>query len=370
MVNKDSYRREKKRDLLARLSDGIAQEDRMSSADRGKAEGNFSQAQGGKQIGKSFSGRNPLSSISALGPILIIVVILFWTANVSRSGAQSSTEADSYIGPLPDDTVVVEWEQRMLPRPGLRCERLGGMVEPEIHASAYLAVFTDSFEVAFEKSKDKQLPFASIVKLVGALVVSHYYAMDSTIGLLDAVDVEGNGMDLEVGEMASVEDLLSAALIGSKNDAMYALAQNYEGGQAGFVSEMNHTAEILGMEHTSIQNVIGLDSPEQYSTAEDVAILLSAVMKDPVLKRFLSIASYTVHTSYGRDEVIGTTNALLGKVDGVIAGKTGYTGDAGLSLVAYVDDDPDFITVVFDAEDRYAETEKLITAVRKNYLCR
>jgi D-alanyl-D-alanine carboxypeptidase len=370
VVNRDSFRRDQKKELLARLSKSIAEEDSGPVKVSNQNTNTEEKEPVSDKSWKAHERRMWAPIVPGLIPPFVVMVALIWVLVVPRSGANSNNTSYAYIGPLPHGTIVGPSFGIGVPQPGLQCIALDDTEEPDIHAEAYLAVFADTFDVAFEKEKETELPFASIVKLLGALVVEEEYDMNAMIGLLEPVDAEGNGMDLEVGEKARVRDLLAAALIGSRNDAMYAIAQNYSGGTEGFVGKMREMALRLGMSRTSVQNVVGLDSPEQYSTVSDVAVLVIAAMQNSELASLMSQTSYTIRTSYGREESIGTTNALLGKVEGVIGGKTGYTEDAGLSLVTYIDDGPDFVTVVFNAEDRYAESEKLIQAVREGYQCR
>jgi D-alanyl-D-alanine carboxypeptidase (penicillin-binding protein 5/6) len=202
------------------------------------------------------------------------------------------------------------------------------------------------------------------------MVVVDAYDLETEIALKEEVDAEGNGIDLEVGEKVKVKDLLGAALVGSKNDAMYALAQNYPGGVQAFVESMDEKRADFGMNDTSVVNPIGLDDPEQYSTPRDIALLMIVAMREPVISDIVALPSYTVETAAGRQEIVYATNTLLTEVPGVVGGKTGYTAEAGLSLVTFIDDDPDFVTVVFNAEDRYEASKRLIEAVRLGYACR
>ena len=373
MVNRDSYHRKLKKERLSVLaqqtvSDDIDSDSQKSKADSQKVHGKsgvvIEETEKKQKVTRSFSWLIPLGV-----PPLIVVAAVLLMLILPKIGAQGEEYDYKYIGPLPVNHVSSYRETVADVFPSKRCMPKTEIVDPEINASSYVSVYADSFHTLFEKDPDMQLPFASIVKLLGALVVVDSFDMDESMGLLEWVDAEGNGMDLEVGEKASVRELLGAALVGSRNDAMYALAQNYPGGTAAFVAQMQLAADRIGMTSTTVENVIGLDSPSQRSTARDVAVLMISVMKEKEIASLLILPSITVNTSWGREEVIWSTNTLLGKVEGVVAGKTGYTQEAGLSLVTYVDAEPDFVTVVLNAGDRYGETEKLIAAVKESYDC-
>jgi hypothetical protein len=250
-----------------------------------------------------------------------------------------------------------------------RCKKKSSSSPLEIKAEAYMAFFTEDFQIVAEKDINTKTSFASIAKLLGALTVLEDYDLAEEIALIEQVNSEGNGLDLQVGEEISVENLLAGALVGSRNDAMYALAQNYPGGVDEFVAAMNEKAAVLGMENTHVANPIGLDDPDQYSTPRDIAILAIAAMKKDPIRDLVSRKSYMVETVSGRNISVENTNPLVGELSGVIGLKTGYTGQAGLCLVTYVDDNPDLIVIVLNAEDRGEASKNLINWVRDNYTC-
>jgi D-alanyl-D-alanine carboxypeptidase (penicillin-binding protein 5/6) len=132
---------------------------------------------------------------------------------------------------------------------------------------------------------------------------------------------------------------------------------------------MNEKAAVLGMENTHVANPIGLDDPDQYSTPRDIAVLAIAAMKKDPIRDLVSRKNYMVETVSGRNISVENTNPLVGELSGVIGLKTGYTGQAGLCLVTYVDDNPDLIVIVLNAEDRGEASKNLINWVRDNYTC-
>ncbi|MBN1618025.1 D-alanyl-D-alanine carboxypeptidase [Candidatus Dojkabacteria bacterium] len=274
-----------------------------------------------------------------------------------------------YIGPLTPPVEPLLVDEGILPDFHPRCENVGTDT-PEVNAQSYFVFYADNFDVIASKNENEKVSFASIVKLLSSLVALEYYHdMDQELALLEPVDAQGSGLDIEIGETLSVRELLSAALVGSRNDAMYVLAQNYPGGVNSFVEAMNKKARDLGMKDTLIENPIGFDNDKQYSSLRDIAVLSVTAMKNSFISETVSKASVIVTTSYGREEVVDSTNYLLWEVDGVIGLKSGYTENAGLCLVTYVDDNPDFITIVLNSEDRYEESKTLINWVRENYRC-
>jgi hypothetical protein len=311
--------------------------------------------------------QRPLFHRIWLIPGVLIIVVMAFLAFIWDF---SSPEAN-YVGPLRDfGRPTYEFQPISNSYDELsRCSKVSGGTAPEINAGSYFAFYPENFQVAAEKNPDDKVAFASIAKLLGALVVLDNYDLSEEISLLDEVDTAGNGLDLVVGEKIEVEELLSAALVGSRNDAMYALAQNYPGGQEAFIEAMNAKAAVLGMENTIVLDVVGLDAEGQHSTPRDIGVLAVAAMNREEIKNIVSQPAITVTTLQGREIAVESTNPLIGEVDGVIGLKTGYTGEAGLCLVTYVDDQVDFVVVVLNAEDRAIASQKLVEWVRANYSC-
>lgn len=399
MVNRDKYNRSSKKNLLRRLEreaadDGVggngvgdagvavvggATDDngvgdsgaggkkgnKSGSDSGGKLEGKESISDGTSEY-KGASGRN----LRAVLPMLIFLTVVAAVAVAAvMFVTDNSGPTVSYVGSLKSFDYSELYSKYEVSRLVPRCTVSSQESVPEIKAKVYSVVYVENFQVVAEKNAEERVHFASIVKLLGILVTLDEYDIDQEFALLNEVDTQWNGLDLKVGESVRVEELIGAALVGSRNDAMYVLSQNYPGGEEAFIAEMNTKAQVLGMKDTLVQNVIGLDDPDQYSTARDIGILSVVAMRNSVIRSTVSQSVYTVNTSSGRSEQIHNTNLLLGDVEGVVGLKTGYTGEAGLCLVSYVDDDCDFVTVVLNAEDRAEESRELIDWVRSSFSC-
>lgn len=135
-------------------------------------------------------------------------------------------------------------------------------------------------------------------------------------------------MYLRAGECLTVEELLYGLLLCSGNDAALAVTE-CAGGVEPFVALMNEKAAALGMENTHFANPNGLDDEGHYSTAYDMALLACAAVNEPTLRR---IAATRTAVIGGR--TLTNHNKLLGRVDGCIGLKTGYTKAAGRTLVS------------------------------------
>ena len=204
---------------------------------------------------------------------------------------------------------------------------------PAVSAASAIVLEPRTGTVLYEKAPDKPMLVASTTKLMTALVVLEHCALDEAVIPTQAhAAVEGSSMLLRPGERYSVEDLLYGLLLASGNDAAAALADHCAGGMEAFAALMNAKAEELGLRNSHFENAHGLDAPEHYSSARDLAAITAAAMELPVFCRMFATEAYTTHgiTYYNH-------NRLLGTCPGCIGGKTGYTRAAGRVLVSVVE---------------------------------
>jgi len=235
----------------------------------------------------------------------------------------------------------------------------------ELQAQAALAIKTDGSRVYYNKNIETQRSIASLTKLISAIVVVENYDLDAIVEVSrSAVKAEGSSGDLRPSELLTVRSLLDIMLIVSSNDAAMALAQQ----RTDFISLMNSKVKELGLSETHFTNPDGLDSPGNHSSALDIAKIFSYLInKHPEVFEILKTKSMVVYSSDGKIEHrLENTNELLGKTDEIIAGKTGFTDNAGGSLILLTKDD--IITVVLGSPARFEESEKLINWLRTAYI--
>lgn len=197
--------------------------------------------------------------------------------------------------------------------------------------SAQRAILADeNGTVLYEKCCDDRSLIASTTKLMTALIVDDCCTLEETAAVsYAAAAVEGSSVYLEPGAEVSVKELLSGLLVASGNDAAYALAEHAAGSVEAFVALMNAKAAQLGMYNTHFTNPHGLDNAEHYSSARDLAILMSEFLRHESLTELCAQKSTTVCGNR-----FDNHNKLLSMCSGCIAGKTGYTMAAGRCLVS------------------------------------
>lgn len=239
---------------------------------------------------------------------------------------------------------------------------------PVLSGQGIIAVDSDSNVTLYEKDADNELYPASTTKILTALVALDYYKPDQVITVLDPT-VDGQKMGLVTGEQMTFDNMINGLLIYSANDAAVTLADNYPGGRDSFVNAMNNKARELNLTNSHFANPIGLDDPTQLTTARDMVRLAEIAMKNPVFAKIVGtkekiITDITGKMSYDLTNV----NQLLGKVDGVMGVKTGWTEAARENLVTYVvrNDHKVFIALL-GSQDRFGETTELINWIYSSY---
>ncbi len=239
---------------------------------------------------------------------------------------------------------------------------------PILSGQGVVAVDPDSGVVLYEKDASRQLFPASTTKILTALVSLEYYKLDQVLTVED-ISVEGQKMGLGVGEQITFDNLLNALLIYSANDAAVALADNYPGGRDSFVNAMNNKARELHLDHSHFANPAGLDDSTQLTTASDMVRLAQVAMKNPYFAKIVGTKRKVVTNVDGRKIYdLTNLNQLLGKIDGVMGVKTGWTQEARENLVTYVNrKDHKVFIAILGSQDRFGETIELVDWIYKSY---
>ncbi len=269
----------------------------------------------------------------------------------------------------------------------------------EIEATSAIAVDLASGKILYEKNPETRLPIASLTKIFSALI-----AIDNVENLDEAAEVsafavntEGDSGRLIVGEKLSIKDLLYLMLVPSSNDAAVSLAE-YVGGiisddNAGkdansrikvFIDLLNNKAKSLLLDNTHFSNPAGIISEDNFSSVRDIVKVIRYLYNDnteeskaalsgkKLIREILKTGEITVYSKDRKNiHKVRSTNKLLGVLPDIIGGKTGYTQEAGESLVLIVSDPSgrhNIITVVLNASDRFEQSKKLAEWAFNSYV--
>ena len=239
-------------------------------------------------------------------------------------------------------------------------------VATRLSASGVLILDRSSGQLVYGKQTKVRRPMASITKLMTALIIVENQELDEIVTIPKAAElIAGNKVYLKAGEKFTVEDLLSALLIASANDASIALAQFHSGSVSAFAEEMNQRAEQLGLQDTSYANPSGLDSPLQFSTPRDIAWLTEYIMKNEFIASRMQRKWDRIYSFQGTDIPLSHTHALLhSDIESVVGGKTGTTLAAKQCLVSVVSHaGNEYIMVLLNSDKRYADMNVLLKTV-------
>lgn len=221
-------------------------------------------------------------------------------------------------------------------------------------ASAYIVMEATTGRVLYGKNIHERLAMASTTKIIGALMVleqenlDEYFMVDS-----DAIQVEGSSMGLTEGDLVSLYSLACGMMLPSGNDAANAAGVRLYGSIDGFVEAMNQKAEELGLADTHYVTACGLDAPDHYSTAFDLAKLTRIALQNEDFAYICSQSNMKV--KFGDppyERWLKNYNRLLELYPDCIGVKTGFTDDAGRCLVSAAErDGMTLICVTLNAQD-------------------
>ena len=208
---------------------------------------------------------------------------------------------------------------------------------PALAAKSWLLVEMASGQQLASQAPDQRLEPASLTKLMTAYL-SFAAIKQGTIKLDQAVPVSqkawktgGSRMFIQIGTQVKVEDLLKGMIVQSGNDACVALAEAIAGDEENFAQMMNREAQRLGMKGSSFRNSSGLPDPQHYTTAQDLAILAAALIRDFPEE----YAKYYSMKEFRYNNITQPNRNRLLYIDPTVDGlKTGHTEAAGYCLVS------------------------------------
>lgn len=237
---------------------------------------------------------------------------------------------------------------------------------PVLAAKAWALVDHSSGQVLVEKDADSRIEPASLTKLMTAYLTfsalkAGTITPDQVVPVSErAWRMGGSRMFIEPNKPVTVNELLHGIIVQSGNDACVAISELIAGSEEAFTVLMNREAQRLGMNNTHFANSTGLPDPQLYTTARDLALLASAIVRDfPEYYTLYSTREYTYNniTQPNRNRLLW----LDPTVDGM---KTGHTSTAGYCLVSTAERGPRrLISVVLGAASdnvRAQESLKLL----------
>lgn len=245
---------------------------------------------------------------------------------------------------------------------------------PDIIAGSAILIDADTGAVLYDKNSHSKAYPASITKLMTGLLTIENCTMDEivTFSATAAKSVKWDEANIatKIGEQYTVEQSLYALLLSSANEVAYGLAEHVGGTLASFVDMMNTRAKELGALNTHFNNASGLNDPNHYTTAYDMAMIGRACFTNPT---FVSIDSFVGYYKLGPTNLtpevrsLRSTNLMFKGQQYYYqyckGGKTGFTDESGFTLISYAEKDGmRLICVTMKeplADNRYTDTKAL-----------
>ncbi|MEC7208115.1 MAG: D-alanyl-D-alanine carboxypeptidase family protein [Pseudomonadota bacterium] len=246
-------------------------------------------------------------------------------------------------------------------------------------------VFVTDFSsgrVLMEKQHDLPMKPASMAKIMTTYIVFDRIA-EGSLALSDQFVVSekawkmgGSRSFLQAGRSYSLDELLHGVIVQSGNDAAVVIAEGISGSEENFVAEMNMTAKKLGMTKTRFTNATGWPHPDLTTTAEDLGILATAMIRNfpaetyPDLYPIYRKKTYTLNKikQGNRNPLLYGKSAANNGVDGL---KTGYTSESGYGLVASAERDGQRVIMVLNGmkskKERSSESRRLMDFIFREY---
>ena len=254
--------------------------------------------------------------------------------------------------------------------------------EISISADGGILMDINSGAVLFEKNSHEPYYPASITKILTALIVIENCGLDETVTFsntaVNSLEPNSSILGARAGDTLSVRDCLYALLLQSANEVANALAEHCAGSIDAFAEKMNEKAAELGCTDSHFANPSGLNNPNHYVSAYDMALIAKAAFNNPTFVEVDSTTYYDVPAGklkqypdgwryYAHHRMLRRNDSLY--YDGAIGGKTGYTLLAGNTLVTCAErDGMKLIAVVLNGhQTHYSDTKALFDYGFKNF---
>jgi D-alanyl-D-alanine carboxypeptidase len=209
---------------------------------------------------------------------------------------------------------------------------------PPIAGEFGIAIDAATGDIIYNKNADGQGYPASMTKVLTAIILDEKVQDTQMLNVsANAAGQECSCFGLTAGEQISKKDAMNGLLLLSANDLAVTIAENVGGSVEGFAQLMNDEVKKLGLQHTHFVTPNGLHDPNHYSTPHDIALIMKEALNHPNVLYALSTQTIPIHTSF-QDKTIKNKSQVHNQPASahVIAGKTGFTDQAGNTLVEYL----------------------------------
>lgn len=203
----------------------------------------------------------------------------------------------------------------------------------DLSAEAWILIDDSTGMLISGKNIDQRMYPASLTKMMTCLIALENGNPGDTVQITEDVFVTKDSR-VRVGDSFLLRDLICEMMLQSDNVSAVAIAKHIAGDTVAFCRMMNEKAAYLTMDSTHFVNPNGMPNDSTYSTAVDLLKLTRYCMRDSSFAQIVGSAFMDIPLTDKRHMPIQNTNLLLGKYDGCIGVKTGFTRKAGNCLAS------------------------------------
>ena len=228
----------------------------------------------------------------------------------------------------------------------------------DLTARSFVIMDAKTGEILLSYNPQLFWPPASTLKIMTAMSVMEHLKMDDTVQVSPrAAAAPASKIGIKPGEVYTVEELLYALLLSSANDGARALAERVSGSEEAFARDLTRQVRQWGAYRTTLATANGLPADNQYSTAQDLALLFRRAMSYPELAKIMGTKYHDIQG----DRELRNHNRFLFTTPLAVGGKTGFTR---ASLHTYVgmfrQDDREIIVSLMGSKQKWADLRQLI----------
>ncbi len=237
-------------------------------------------------------------------------------------------------------------------------------------AESVILMEMKSGRILYGKEIDKVHLTASIAKIMTAIVaiengnLNQYCTVD-----YKTTQQVGSSIYLKENDQIKLIDLIYGMMLRSGNDAAYLIANSVFSSEQKFIYQMNELAKKLKMTSSTFANPSGLDDEtKNYSTAKDMAILMSYAMQNEIFRKVVKCKNYSCKTKNNETYYFNNKHKLIHQNEYATGGKTGYTKLAKRTLVtSYQKNHLEIVVVTFNCGNDWEVHNQLAEYAFQNY---
>ncbi len=228
----------------------------------------------------------------------------------------------------------------------------------EVSAKSFVIMDAPTGKILLSLNPQLFLPPASTLKVMTALSVAEHLKMEDTVPVSAyAAAAPASKINIKPGETYTVKDLLYALLLSSANDAARALAEKVSGSEEAFARQLTKEVRDWGAYRTTLATANGLPADNQFSTAQDLALMFRKAMSNPDLAKIMETKYYPIQG----DRELRNHNRFLFTTPLAVAGKTGYTKASKHTYVGmFRNGDKEIIVAMMGSTKKWADLRPLI----------